>query len=630
MNSLSRLSQTGYRLPSKVALALSGGVDSVVLLNLLVRYKREVHPDLEIHALTVDHGLRAESTHEAHQLQQVVLGEMAYPVAHEVLTIRTPISRRQVERHARDLRYRLMYAYCERRGIRSIFMGHHLDDQLETYVMRLLSNSTLFGLAGIRPLAPGNLHGRHAVDLVRPLLDVPKAHIYEHARARSLTWFEDHTNADAGLTARNRVRQFLSDGANSARRREVQVLHAKVCALLDECIYSRLREGGGRSSSSSSSVTGGEESELEDPNLRCRAQLDSGLMSLTLRISVRMGHIRAGVGPIDFLVLDRWIFNQVWLISPSRKYLYGYTKFDSKYSVVEPSQRSRSLSEQILRSVCGGSGGKGEGKGIMTLAGCLFEWTGANGVDESSDAGSADEFCDIRIQVYREHEHRRLRQQAGHSDGIILCRPPAGAEASTILYDNRLFIVVDGRSKRAKKIAVETDLQGLHDSQDLQDLQGSRHLKVQNFDIMKHSVADSLTRQLISRVRLDPDLDPDLDLERDLVSSSNSTSESSASMPQTFTSGIKCTKGAREAPFHGDICPKVFARLKQVLKRLDKAQVPVVCDAAGRALCFPTFGNSDCYNNDDRGGGCSIGGCRDNEKRPHIHLQVERKRRLLV
>ncbi|ODQ45150.1 hypothetical protein PICMEDRAFT_73928 [Pichia membranifaciens NRRL Y-2026] len=334
VNSLARLSKTGYRLPSRVALALSGGVDSVVLLNLLVRYKREIRPDLEIHALTVDHGLRAESTHEARRLQQVVLGEMAYPVAHEVLTIRTPISRRQVERHARDLRYGLLYAYCEQRGIRSVFMGHHLDDQLETYVMRLLSNSTLFGLAGIRPLAPGNLHGRHAVDLVRPLLGVTKADIYGHARAQSLTWFEDRTNADAGLTARN--------------------------------------------------------------------QLDTQLMSLTLRIGVRWEHFRAGLGPIDFLAMDRWIFNQVWLISPSRKYLYGYTKFDSN-----------------------------------------------------------------------------------------------------VLYDNRLFIIVGGSSKGARKAAVATDLQ---------DLQCSHELKVQNFNMAQHSVADSLTRQLMLALGLDPELGPDWDL----------------------------------------------------------------------------------------------------------------------
>lgn len=619
VNSLARLSKTGYRLPSRVALALSGGVDSVVLLNLLVRYKREIRPDLEIHALTVDHGLRAESTHEARRLQQVVLGEMAYPVAHEVLTIRTPISRRQVERHARDLRYGLLYAYCEQRGIRSVFMGHHLDDQLETYVMRLLSNSTLFGLAGIRPLAPGNLHGRHAVDLVRPLLGVTKADIYGHARAQSLTWFEDRTNADAGLTARNQVRQFLAGEANSAQRREVLELHTKVCALLDECVYSKMRKGvpaaGGGGSSEGGRPGGMLGGMLEDPNLRCRAELDTQLMSLTLRIGVRWEHFRAGLGPIDFLAMDRWIFNQVWLISPSRKYLYGYTKFDSKYSVVEPLQRARSLSEHILRSLSGGEGrGDGKGRGSTTLAGCLFEWTGGDGVEDR--CGSADEFCEIRVEVYREHEHRRLRQQAGHTNGIVLHRPSADAAVSSVLYDNRLFIIVGGSSKGARKAAVATDLQ---------DLQCSHELKVQNFNMAQHSVADSLTRQLMLALGLDPELGPDWDL----TFRPNWTAGSSASAPQTLVFGIGHMKGARKAPAAsiGDMPPKVTLRLKQMLRRLDKAQVPVVCDAAGRTLCFPTFGKSDC---DDGDGGCSIGGCRDNEKRPHFNLQIELKRRLLV
>lgn len=177
-----------------VALALSGGPDSVALCHLLSRAGFA-----PLHALVVDHGLRPGSADEARRARDMAAG---WPGVHAAVLTRTPTpgAARLMESARRD-RYRLLAAYCRERGIRALFTAHHRDDQAETFLFRLAKGSGLDGLAAmsaVQPYEPG-------LDIVRPLLDVPKDRLAATCRAHGLSFAEDPSNADPRF-ARPRLR----------------------------------------------------------------------------------------------------------------------------------------------------------------------------------------------------------------------------------------------------------------------------------------------------------------------------------------------------------------------------------------------------------------------------------------
>jgi tRNA(Ile)-lysidine synthetase-like protein len=381
------------RKPFRIAIALSGGVDSVVLLNLMTKYKKQYNCELEIHALTIDHGLRKESHQEARNLQNVVINKMKYPIIHKILKIDEKINLNQLEKHARELRYDLMYKYCQNEKIEEIFMGHHLDDQLETFVIRLLSNSTIFGLIGIKHFSPANLYGTNRINLCRPLLEISKNEIYEFAKAENLEWFEDYTNKNINLTKRNKIRYLLEN--NLTKRNELISLHRKLVDLLDNVVYARLLK-------------------LENneyPNINLKYKFDSMLMIMDIEFEINCPFNE--LTEIDYLVINRWLFNKVWLVSPQSKYFYNFSKFDNKYSRVikltsDKSKKLRSLFEDLVNNK--------RKKDTFTLSGCLFAYHINQNV--------------IKLQILREQPHRG-------DITIKTLSPPCNPR---FIYDNRIIV----------------------------------------------------------------------------------------------------------------------------------------------------------------------------------------------
>lgn len=364
-----------------IAVALSGGVDSVVLLNLLVRYKKEHDSGLKIHALTVDHGLRDESSNEAKEVGEMV---QSYPIMHKILKITEEINKNQVEKHARELRYRLMYAYCEKVGIKNLYVGHHLDDQIETFAMRLKSGSTLFGLMGIKRVQASNLNGKHSMDLIRPMLGLSKTEIYEYAEREGLRWFEDGTNKDVELTTRNRIRDLLRRKENEDVKNNLITLHDKTCCVMMNCVYTRMEELESKGVDMLSGV-------------RAYEEFDMGFLRTKLRIILPSD--MSLIPTVDCLVLDRWIFNKVWRVSPHERYLYGFTKFDSLYSVIEPPKvkKRKSLTETILKIPLGK-------QNKLSLAGCEFVTVNRRGAEGK---GGGDLVIDIVVSREKPHRHER-------------------------------------------------------------------------------------------------------------------------------------------------------------------------------------------------------------------------------
>lgn len=173
----------------RVAVALSGGVDSVVLLHLLKGRKG-------VSAIHVHHGLSPNADAWAAFCRKLC---KAWGVPLKTRKVKVVERGEGLEAAARKARYE---AYGKEKAP-VIALAHQLDDQAETVLMNLLRGAGLRGASGMRPAAR---FGDKL--LVRPLLDASRGEILEYARAHALDWIEDESNADEALT-RNFVRLRL-------------------------------------------------------------------------------------------------------------------------------------------------------------------------------------------------------------------------------------------------------------------------------------------------------------------------------------------------------------------------------------------------------------------------------------
>jgi tRNA(Ile)-lysidine synthase len=173
----------------RVALAVSGGPDSLALLHLAAWCCAAGRLGPELSVLTVDHGLRASSRDEA-----LMVGRIAASLGlpHTILTWDSGATRgTSLQARARTARYDLMAAHCQANDIPVLVTAHHLDDQAETFLMRLKRGSGIDGLAAIPE------RGAWAgIVLLRPLLDVPKARLVATLAEKGIGHVSDPSNAD--------------------------------------------------------------------------------------------------------------------------------------------------------------------------------------------------------------------------------------------------------------------------------------------------------------------------------------------------------------------------------------------------------------------------------------------------
>ncbi|MEM7399518.1 MAG: tRNA lysidine(34) synthetase TilS [Pseudomonadota bacterium] len=218
-----------------VALAVSGGPDSLALLHLSADFARRHGLPLPV-ALTVDHALRPNARAEAETVARVAHG---MEVPHSILTWRHGHVDAAVQARARVARYDLMAAYCTAHDIPALVTAHHLDDQAETFLMRLMRGSGLDGLAAIPE--KGCWAG---VTLLRPLLEIPKGRLMATAEAAGLPFIADPSNEDprfervrlrGAMAALSEMGFEVNAIARSARRlrRARAALEAAADAFLD-------------------------------------------------------------------------------------------------------------------------------------------------------------------------------------------------------------------------------------------------------------------------------------------------------------------------------------------------------------------------------------------------------------
>jgi len=183
----------------RVLVAVSGGVDSVVLLDILCRLAAEYTLKLTIAHL--DHGLRGEEAREdarfvAHlaRKEKLALIEKKLDVAEF-----SKEKRIGIEEGARLLRRDFLRAAADEVGAAKIALGHTQNDRGETMLFNLIRGAGPTGLVGIRPV---NL------SVIRPLIEVSREEILSYARSCDLPWREDRTNQDLSFS-RNRIRHRI-------------------------------------------------------------------------------------------------------------------------------------------------------------------------------------------------------------------------------------------------------------------------------------------------------------------------------------------------------------------------------------------------------------------------------------
>ncbi len=186
-----------------LAVAVSGGPDSMALLHQLSTQASRQKKKIRIHALTVDHGLRPESATEA-----IAVGVWVkdWPlVTHHVLQWKGRKPATAIQERAREKRYELMVGFCAAHGIERLYLAHHQTDQAETFLFRLAKGSGLDGLAGM-----GAEVRYKDTDLLlcRPFLNLSKAEIESYCAGHGIPFVQDRSNENRDY-ARVRLRQSL-------------------------------------------------------------------------------------------------------------------------------------------------------------------------------------------------------------------------------------------------------------------------------------------------------------------------------------------------------------------------------------------------------------------------------------
>lgn len=185
-------------LPHRLGVAVSGGGDSMALLTMLhTLCKGQGTP---LCAVTVDHRLRPESALEAASVASYC---ETLNVPHQILAWKDWDGAGNVQKAARDARYALIASWAQEHNIQAIALGHTVEDQAETVLMRLARGS---GVDGLSAMAPVRFHG--GTLWLRPMLTLHRAALRGFLRENNILWHDDPSNEDLRFE-RIKARQAL-------------------------------------------------------------------------------------------------------------------------------------------------------------------------------------------------------------------------------------------------------------------------------------------------------------------------------------------------------------------------------------------------------------------------------------
>ncbi|NOT42830.1 MAG: tRNA lysidine(34) synthetase TilS [Alphaproteobacteria bacterium] len=187
---------------------------TLLLLTAAWCKKHKAPPPL---ALTVDHGLRPESSLES---TRVAAWARAESIPHETLLWTGKKPTQNIQAHAREARYRLIGERMRASGVSILLTGHTLDDQAETFLLRLARGSGLDGLSAMASIAPFPIAGFHDLKIARPLLNVSHTRLEATLKKLGQQWLSDPSNTNdrfARIKIRNATAVLQDAGLTNER-----------------------------------------------------------------------------------------------------------------------------------------------------------------------------------------------------------------------------------------------------------------------------------------------------------------------------------------------------------------------------------------------------------------------------
>ena len=195
-------------------IAVSGGVDSIVLLDVLSKLS-----DVKLIVAHFDHGMRSESTKDATFVKNLTKNTYNLPFESK----RVKLGKQASEQQARTARYSFLSKVREQHNALAIITAHHQDDVIETMMINLIRGTGRKGLTSLKSTSKRT----------RPLLNVSKKQILAYAKKQNLSWREDSTNTDQTIL-RNYVRHVVIAKLSIKAREQWLDLHERMVKLNDQ------------------------------------------------------------------------------------------------------------------------------------------------------------------------------------------------------------------------------------------------------------------------------------------------------------------------------------------------------------------------------------------------------------
>lgn len=178
-------------------IAVSGGPDSLALSALSKAYS--YNNNCKIYYVLIDHQLRKNSSTEAYSVKKLL---KKHKININIIKNKKKI-KKNVQSEARSIRYNLLASFCKKKKIRYILTAHHLNDQVETFLIRLSRGSGLEGLSSMKQIT--DLESN--VKVVRPLLDFKKNKLIQLSKKIFGKYYSDPSNNDEKYL-RTRIRKL--------------------------------------------------------------------------------------------------------------------------------------------------------------------------------------------------------------------------------------------------------------------------------------------------------------------------------------------------------------------------------------------------------------------------------------
>ncbi len=185
-------------LKEKFLVAVSGGPDSMALAYLSKIYSQK--KKLRVKYFIVDHKLRDNSTKEAEIVKKLL---KKHQIKLEILTWKSKKPSSNIQSLARNARYELLFKKCKKLGIKNILLGHHLDDLLENFIIRMTRGSGLRGLASFGKKVENN-----KINIFRPLIRLEKKDLIYISKKIFKSYITDPSNSN-DIFKRTKIRNLL-------------------------------------------------------------------------------------------------------------------------------------------------------------------------------------------------------------------------------------------------------------------------------------------------------------------------------------------------------------------------------------------------------------------------------------